>query len=72
MTNNLPTAIRAALAPFAPADSSVQLTEAERLEVDKAMYRGKLADDYGRRLIANAERLQMADQTPRTVEGWFA
>ena len=62
MTNTLPNAIRASLAPYAPADSSLQLNEAERLEVDMAMYRDKLADGYGKRQIANAMRLQMQDQ----------
>ena len=68
MTNPLHDAIRAALAPFAPAESDVQFSEAERLEIDMAMRRDKQRDGYGQRNQASAMRLQLRDQDSQEIK----
>ena len=68
-TNNLPGAIREALAPFAPAHSTVQFTEAELMEADTQIQRWK--DGESERNQAQAERLEMADQRVRTNTGFL-
>jgi leucyl-tRNA synthetase len=55
--NQLPDTIRAALAPFAPAASSVQFTEAELSAADRAQERWK--DGFHQRNEAKALALQI-------------
>jgi hypothetical protein len=55
--NQLHSAIRAALAPFAPAQSSVQFTEDELIQADAAVQRWK--DGHHERNDAQALALQI-------------
>lgn len=60
--SQLPNALRAALAPFAPPQSEVQFTEEELQAADLANHRHKAERAYAAQ-ERNALRLQMADQT---------
>ena len=59
--NTLHPEFRTALQPFAPAQSDVHFTEAERVEADRAVQKWK--DGHNARSEANALRLQIQQQS---------